>query len=99
MRIDRKKDHTHAVLSRRRKRKSQSRSLTLKKSVRDLDQYPRSIASLRIAAAGSSMSEVDQNLHPFEHNIVRLSSLNIRDETYTASIMLVFGAVESLRRW
>jgi hypothetical protein len=99
VRIDRKKNHTHAVLSRRRKRKSQARSLALKKSMGNLNQYPRSIASLRIASASSSMSQVDQNLHAFEHNIVRLSSLNIRDESYAASIVLVLGPVQPLSRW
>jgi hypothetical protein len=39
------------------------------------------------------MSEVDENLHALQHNIVRLSSLDIRDESNAAGVMLVLRLV------
>jgi hypothetical protein len=44
------------------------------------------------------MSEIDQNLHALEHDVVRLSAFNIGDEPDAASIVLVLRAVQSLSR-
>ena len=67
--------------------------------MRNLDQDPSPISGLRIASASSAMSEVDENLHALQHNIVRLSSLYIRDESYAAGVMLVLWPVQPLSRW
>jgi len=64
----------------------------------NLDQNARSIAGLRVTAASSTMSEIDQNLHALENDIMRLSALNIGDEPDAASIVLVLRPVQALGR-
>ena len=99
MRIDRKKYHAHSVLTRSRQGETQARRFALEESVGNLDQDARAIAGLRIASASAAMGEIDQNLHTFEHDVVRLPAFNIRDEPDAASVVLVLRPVQALSRW
>ena len=98
MQIYRKENHAHTVLARGRQREPETRRFALEKSVWNLDQNARSVAGLRIAAASSAMSEVDQNLNALEDDVVRLAALDIRNETDAAGIVFVLGPVQTLGR-
>ena len=69
-----------------------------RKSVRNLDQYSRAVAGLRIAAASAAMRQIDQNLDAFEHDVVRLPALDVGDKPDAASVVLVLGPVQALSR-
>ena len=98
LRIDRKKHHAHAVLAGRGQGETQARRFALEERVRNLDQDARAIAGLRIAPAGAAMGQIDQNLHAFENDVVRLPAFDVGDEADAASVVLVLRAVKSLSR-
>ena len=56
--------------------------------MRDLDQDAGPVTCLWITTASAAVGEIDENLHPFEHDIMRFPALNIRDKTDAASIVL-----------
>ena len=96
-RLHRQKYHAHAVLARRRQREAQLFTLAREEFVRDLDQDAGAIASFRIAAAGAAVREIDQDLQPFENNLVRLLALGVDHKADTAGVVLVSGVVQTLR--
>ncbi len=57
--------------------------------MRNLDQYPRAIACLRIASRRAAMRQVDQDLQPLAYNLVALLSANARDQPHAAGIVLI----------
>ena len=96
LRINGKKNHSHAVFAGRGKREAQVRTFAVEEGVRNLNQNAGAIAGLRIAAASAAVRQVDQNLDALEDDIVRLLPLDVRDEADAASVMLVLRAVKSL---
>ncbi len=68
------------------------------KRVRRLDQNPRAIARVRLAATRAAVLEVDEHFHRLAHNPVRLAPLDVDDETDTAGIVFIAGVVETLCR-
>ena len=65
--------------------------------MRDLDRDASAVAGLRVAAAGASMGEIDQDLKALVDNGVAFFSAQAGDEAHAASIVLVAGIVETLR--
>jgi hypothetical protein len=61
--------------------------------VRNLDQNARAVTGLRVASARAAVSEIDQNLHALDHNVVRFFSLDARDESDAAGIVLMLRPV------
>ena len=95
-RLDRKESHAHAVLSRRRQSEAQPGALPRKIFVRDLDHYARAIAGFRIAAAGSAVGQVEQNLDALDDDVVRFVPFDIGYEADTAGVALILRMVKSL---
>ena len=64
-------------------------ALAHKKLMRNLNQQSGAITRLRIAAAGSPMSEVNENLDALQDYVVALLAAYIRNKTKTAGISLI----------
>ena len=58
---------------------------------------PGAVAGFRIAAAGSAVSQIDQDLDALAYDLVGLLPIEIHDETHPAGVVLVAGIVEALR--
>ncbi len=95
-RFNRQKHHPNAIFARGRQRETQLGTFAREKLVRDLDQNSGAIAGFRIASACAAMRKIDEDLQPFDDNVVRLHALNIDDETDAADIVFVSGIVETL---
>ena len=64
--------------------------------VRDLQEHAATIARLRVGPGGASMVEVEEDLQPHAHQVVRLPVVHVGDEADAAGIMLLGGVVEAL---
>ena len=67
------------------------------KLVRNLDQYARAIAGLRIAAASAAVRQIDQNLDALQNDVVRFLAVDVGDKADAAGVVLVGRIVKSLR--
>src|SRR4029078_13575081 len=73
-------------------------ALTGKEPVRNLNQHTRPIACFRIAAAGTAVRQVDQDLNALPHDGVTLFPTDAGHKTDTAGITLGRRVIETLRR-
>ena len=93
------KNHADAVLSLRRKRKSQHLALAMEEIMRDLRQDPCAIPALLISALAAPVLQILQDLQSIVDNIIRALAADIRHETDPASIMFISGVIQPLRLW
>ena len=77
---------------------AQAGALALEKGMGNLDQNAGAIAGLRIAAAGASVRQIDQNLNALEDDVVRFVPGNIGHKTDAAGIVLLPWVIEALSR-
>ncbi len=98
MAVDGQKGHSHAVFAGSGQFEAQAGAFALEKSVGNLDQNARAVAGLRIAAAGASVRQIDQDLNALEDDIVRLVPGDIGYKTDAASIVLLLRVIEALSR-
>ncbi len=94
--LHREEDHAHAVLPRRRQREAELRALPGEERVRDLNQNPRPVSGLRIAATRSAVGEVDQDLNALDNDLVGFAAFDVRHEPDAAGIPFQPGIVQSL---
>jgi hypothetical protein len=73
--VDGKKDHRDAIGSGARKLDAKLAALAREEDVRDLDENAGAVARLGIAAGGSAMGEVDEDLEALANNVVALFTL------------------------
>ena len=85
------------ALAFRRQGEAQFGALADEELVRDLDEDAGAVAGFRIAAAGSAMGQVDEDLNALDDNVVRFLTLDIRDEADSAGVVLMARIVKSLR--
>ena len=88
-----KEDHAHCILTWLRQFETQRGAFTGKKLMRNLYQHPGAVAGFWIAATRPAMGEVHQHLNPFADNLVALLSTHARDESHSASVVLIAGIV------
>ena len=69
------------------------RALAREELVRNLNGQPRAVARLRIAAAGAAMGQVDEDLNPLQHDVVRFLPLDVDDKAHAASVALIWRVV------
>ena len=72
------------------------RAFAREELMRNLDQHAGAIARFRIAATGSAMRQVDQDLHALRMIRASASPLNIDDEADAAGIMFICWIVQTL---
>ena len=70
--VNGKEDHSHAVCARLRQLNAEFAALAREEDVRNLNQNSGAIARLRIAACGSAMGEVDEDLETLADDVVAL---------------------------
>ena len=73
---------------------SAQRALT--ELVGNLDQDPRAVAGVVLAAAGAAVVQVAQRRQAVADELVRLAPLEVDDEADAAAVVLVSGVVEAL---
>src|SRR3954470_18246254 len=95
--LNRQESHAYGVLARRGQFESENRALASKKLVRNLNQDAGTISSFGIAAAGSTMREIYQDLDSLLDDLVALFAANAGDKAHSTSIVLVRRVVETLR--
>src|SRR5262249_12986081 len=96
--LDGKKCHPHCVFAGSRQSESQRLAFTGEELVGNLDEHASAVAGFRVAAAGATMSQVDQNLNPLLHDLMTLIASNAGYKPDTAGIVLVRRVVKTLRR-
>jgi len=64
----------------------------------DLDEDASAVAGFSVAAAGTTVREVGEDLDSLDDDVVRSFTLNIGDEPDTARIALVVGIIKTLGR-
>ena len=89
--LDRQKYHPDAIFAGRRQSKTQVGGFAGEKFVRDLDQEPGAVASIRIAATCAAVSEVDEDLNPLFDDVVGLLAFDVGHKTNSAGIVLLAG--------
>ena len=77
--------------------KPKLRTFLAEELVGDLNQDARAVAGFRIASAGATMREIDEDLDAFCDNLVRWLPFNVDDKANAAGIFLVPRIVQSLR--
>jgi hypothetical protein len=73
-------------------------ALAREKGVRHLDEDARTVPGIDLAAAGSPVEEILEDLESLIHDGVGLSALHVHDEADTACVVLVGGIIEALGR-
>src|SRR5689334_4438385 len=96
--FDRQKSHADRILAWSRQAETQRLALARKKLVRNLNQHTGAIAGFRIATAGATVSQIDEDLNTLVNNLVGLVAANAGYEADSASIVLVCGVIKTLRR-
>src|SRR6185312_2113939 len=96
--LHRQKSHADRILARRRQRKSKRLAFARKKLVRNLNQHARTVASLRIATAGSAVGQIDQDLNALLDNLMTFLAAHASYEPDAAGVMLVGRVIKTLRR-
>jgi hypothetical protein len=98
MLFNRQESHAYGVLAGRRQFESENRALASKKLVRNLNQDAGAVTSFGIAAAGAAMGEIYQDLDSLLDDLMALLTANAGYKTHSASVVLIRGIVETLRR-
>jgi hypothetical protein len=73
-------------------------ALAREEGVRHLDEDARAVPGIDLAAAGSPVEEILEDLESLIHDGVGLSALHVHDEADTACVVLVSGIIEALGR-
>src|SRR4051794_28205350 len=98
MLLNRQESHADRILARCRQLNSEGCALACKKLMRNLNQHTSAVAGFRIAAACAAMCEIYQDLNSLLDDPMALLAANAGYKTHSASVVLVRGIVETLRR-
>jgi len=71
-------------------------ALAGKELVGNLDEDAGAVAGFGIAATGSTVGQVEEDLDTFSDDVVGFVAFNAGDEADTAGVVLVAGVVEAL---
>jgi hypothetical protein len=96
VRLDGQEGHTDTVLAFRGESEAEGGALAGEELVGDLDEDAGAIAGFGVAAAGSAMGKIDEDLDAFSDDVVGFVAFNAGDEADTAGIVLVAWVVEAL---
>jgi len=92
--FDRKKNHADSVLARRWQRETETGRFTREELVRDLNQKARAIARFRVAAAGTAVGQINENLNSLLDYLVSFLAFDVCHKTDAAGIVLVTGMIK-----
>lgn len=65
----------------------------------NLNQRAGAVAGFRIAAAGATMREIDEDLNSLLDDLVSLLAANAGDKADPAGVVFVRGIIKTLRWW
>ncbi len=100
--VARQEHEAAAVVLGRRQGDAQAGAFTAEELVRNLDEDARAVAGVRLATAGTTMEQVDQDRERTTHDRVRTPPFDVHDESDAAGVVLVAGVVQTLsgrRSW
>ena len=95
--FNRQKHHARGVSARLRQCEIKGRALAREKCVRNLNQNARAVARLRVAATRTAVRQIDENLNPFQDNVVAFFAANAGDKSETTCVVFIARLVEPLR--
>ena len=95
--LHRQEHHPDTVLAGVGQREAALRAGAGEELVRNLDQNAGAVARLRVAAAGSAVRQVQQNLDALQDDVVRLLALDAGHEADAAGVALMARIVQALR--
>ena len=87
--------HADTVFATEWKTDSERSGFALKQLYGRLDEHACAVAGFRVSPGGATVSQVDQHLHTFVDDLVRLLTLDIGDNAYAASIVFLLGRIKS----
>src|SRR5207253_706693 len=96
--FDGKKGHSNRVLAGSRQREAERFALAREKFVRDLNQQAGAVTSLRIAATGAAVGEIDKDLNSLLNDLMAFLAANACHKTDATGVVLVRRVVKTLRR-
>src|SRR5262249_53463027 len=97
--VARQEREAGAVLRRGRQHDAEARARLAEELVGHLQEDAGAVAGVGLAPAGAAVKEVDEDLQRLAHDGVRLSPLDVDDETDAAGVVLVARIVETLSGW
>ena len=71
---------------------------SLEELMGDLDQEPRAVAGVVLAAAGTAVIQVHQRRESVADQLMRFPPFQIDDESHTATVVLETRIIETLGR-
>ena len=92
------KDQTGAVFAGGGQGEAFFGAFAREKSVGDLNKESGAVAGLRIAATGSAVRQIDEDLDALGNDIVRFVAVDVHHEANPAGIAFVGRIVQALRR-
>ena len=98
MTLDGHEDHADAVFAFGRKGETKGRSFADEELVGNLDENAGTVAGFRIAAAGTAMGQIDEDLNALLNDVVGFDVLDVSDEADATGIALICGIVKALGR-
>jgi hypothetical protein len=99
LRVPRQEAHEYGIAPQRWQLQVLPVSPGAQQLVRHLDQAACAVADQRVSPDRAAMIQIDQDLQPALDDVVRLSALDVDDETHSARVMLVARIVQSWSRW
>jgi len=96
VRFDGQKGHTNAVFAFGGEGEAEVGALAGEELVGNLDEDASAITGIGVAAAGSAVCEVDEDLDAFGDDVVGFVAFDAGYEPDAAGVVLVAGVVESL---
>lgn len=94
--LDGEEDHSDAVFARSGEGEAEAGALLEEELVGDLDGDAGSVARARIAAAGSAVGEVDEDLNTLLDDVVGRDALEIGDKAHATGIFFMSGVIQAL---
>ena len=89
--------HPYAVLAGRRERDAVQRRFLGEELVRELNQNTRAVPGFRVAAAGSAMLQIQQNLQTPLDDMVGAFAADVDNKAQTTGIVFMGWMIKPLR--
>jgi hypothetical protein len=96
MSFNREENHSHTVLQRGREVEPEASALALEEKMGNLNRDACSIARLRIAAAGTPVREIHEDLDTLADDVMRRAALDTCDESNTTRVVFMLRVVQPL---
>jgi hypothetical protein len=93
--LGRQEHYASTIFARLGQFHAQERANSLKELVRHLNQYASAISGFGVAAAGASVSQVDQDFQRLVNYLVRLDAFDVGYHAHAAAIVLRCWGVQS----